>query len=207
VETVPDPVVLVPVKAFSRAKHRLSGVLGAPEREALARSMAARVLAAAAPLRTWVVCDDPEVARWARQRGADVAWTPGHDLNGAVQAAWARRCEEGARRAVVLHADLPLAESLGPLLVAADDEVVIVPDRHGTGTNALSVPAGRGFTFRFGPESFAAHLEEAARCGLRARPERDAALGWDVDEPGDLLDGEHPADGRVGIGSDATGAP
>ncbi|MBO0893955.1 MAG: hypothetical protein J2O39_06235, partial [Acidimicrobiales bacterium] len=56
-DDVGPEVVLVPVKAFAHAKLRLAPALPPPEREALARRMGERVLAAAAPLPTAVVCD------------------------------------------------------------------------------------------------------------------------------------------------------
>jgi len=65
------------VKSFRAAKLRLATVLDARAREALARELASRVIAAAAPVPVLVVCDDEEVATWAAERGARVAWTPG----------------------------------------------------------------------------------------------------------------------------------
>ena len=76
--------VLVPVKGFGAAKRRLAGVLGPTERAELARRMAERVVAAAAPLPVHVVCDDDEVADWAERAGTQVLWRPGHGLNGAI---------------------------------------------------------------------------------------------------------------------------
>ena len=66
--------VLVPVKAFSEAKGRLDTALNDAERAALAAAMADRVLAAAFPLPIVVVCDDNEVAAWARSRAR---WSSG----------------------------------------------------------------------------------------------------------------------------------
>ena len=100
-------VVVVPVKAFSQAKMRLASVLGPEQRAALARKMAEHVLAAAAPLPVVVVCDDEEVATWARSRGARTLPEPGLGLNGAVNAAVAQLCAEGYNRLVVAHSDLP----------------------------------------------------------------------------------------------------
>src|SRR5258708_32525759 len=78
--------VLVPVKAFARAKVRLAPALDAAARAALAEAMASQVLAAATSLPVAVVCDDPGVADWARRHGARVVWEPGRGLNGAVEA-------------------------------------------------------------------------------------------------------------------------
>lgn len=174
--------LVVPVKSFARAKARLAPVLDEHERAALARSMAERVLAAAGSLPITIACDDDEVASWAREHGAAVAWVPGTDLNGAVtQAVRALDVD----RAVVAHADLPNARDL-TVAVGHGDDVVLVPDRHRDGTNVLSIPCGSGFEFRYGPGSFERHREEAARLGLAIVVLEPADLTWDVDEPRDL---------------------
>ncbi len=178
--------MLIPVKSFTRAKVRLAGALDAGERAALARAMAAQVVGAAAPLPVWCVCDDEQVAAWALDHGAQVEWTPGLGLNGAVQAAVDRQAAAGTGRVVVAHADLPFARDLAVLADAADDEVVLVPDRHRLGSNVVSVPTGAGFRFTYGQGSFERHCAEADRCGLRLRIVRAEHLGWDVDEPIDL---------------------
>jgi 2-phospho-L-lactate guanylyltransferase len=175
---------LVPVKAFHLAKGRLAGVLGAPERAALARRMAAAVVRAASPLPVAVVCDDEVVADWARAAGATVIWRPQRGLNPAVQDAFAVLGADGFTRVIVAHADLPLARDLSWL--AEGRGVTIVPDRREDGTNVLSVPTGSGFTFAYGAGSFARHREEAARVGLALDVVRDPQLGWDVDLPDDL---------------------
>lgn len=178
--------MLVPVKSFARAKVRLAAVLDASERAALARAMAERVIAAAAPLPAWCVCDDDEVRDWALDAGAQVEWTPGLGLNGAVQTAVERRAADGTRRVVVAHGDLPFAAGLAELAPTVGDTMLIVPDRRGTGSNVVSVPTDAGFRFAYGEGSFERHCTEAARCGLEVRIVRAEHLGWDVDEPDDL---------------------
>ena len=176
--------VLVPVKAFARAKQRLADVLDAPARRALAVAMAETVLHAAGALRTAVVCDDDEVRSWAESIGAEAIWTPDLGLNGAVEAGITHLARRGTRRVVVAHADLPLATDLAWL---ADTEgATLVPDRHRDGTNVLSVPTDAGFVPAYGAGSFRAHRAEAERLGLVTRLVPDAALGWDVDVPADL---------------------
>lgn len=182
----PTACVLVPLKSFSAAKARLAAVLGPEEREDLARSMAEQVLRAAAPLEVLVVCDDERVADWARQRGAGVEWTPGLDLSGAVQLATRRCAERGVRRVVVAHGDLPAARDLASLAPEDSPEVLLVADRHGTGSNVVSLPSDTGFRFAYGPGSFDRHRAEAERLGLPWRLVRAEHLSWDVDEPEDL---------------------
>jgi 2-phospho-L-lactate guanylyltransferase len=194
-------VVLVPVKAFGAAKARLAPSLDAAGRDALARAMADRVIAAAHPLPVAVVCDDAEVAGWATDHGAMVLPEPGRGLNGAVEAGVERLAAAGASEVLVAHADLPLAHGLARL--AGFDGATLVPDRRDDGTNVLCIPAGADFRFRYGPGSFARHLAEAHRLGLATRIVRDPELGWDVDEPADIPAGLAPA----GPGIDGTPGP
>ncbi len=176
--------VLVPVKAFHLAKRRLDAVLTPAERAALVRTMAARVVAAAAPQPVHVVCDDDEVATWAAQHGAAVVWAPGLGLNGAVQAGVAHLAAAGVRWVTVAHGDLPLAEDLGTL--GGFDGLTLVPDRHDDGTNALRLPADAGFRFSYGPGSFHRHQAEGEALGLDVRVLRPPDLTLDVDWPADL---------------------
>jgi 2-phospho-L-lactate guanylyltransferase len=183
--TVGSVAVLVPVKAFAQAKERLAPALPPDERAALARAMAEHVLEVCEPLPTAVVCDDDDVAAWARRHGARVLWAPGRGLNGAVQEGVARLGAAGARRVIVAHGDLPLAGAVD--WVARFTGVTLVPDRRDDGTNVACVPTDAPFDFAYGPGSFLQHSVEARRRGLALRVVREPRLGYDVDWPADLL--------------------
>ena len=177
--------VLVPVKAFDRAKVRLAPALEPRERAHLARVMAEHVLAAAAPLPVAVVCDDDDVADWARARGARVVLAPGAGLNGAVETGVAVLGELGHERVIVAHGDLPLA---GPLAwLSRSVGVTLVPDHRDDGTNVACIPTHADFRFSYGPGSLARHEAEGRRLGLPVRIVRDPLLARDVDEPADLF--------------------
>ncbi|MDH3681399.1 MAG: 2-phospho-L-lactate guanylyltransferase [Acidimicrobiia bacterium] len=176
--------VVIPVKSFEVAKGRLADTLDAEARTTLARRMAGAVVAAAAPLSAWVVCEDHDVAAWALSRGAGVIWREAPGLNAAVTAAVEFLAADGYRRAIIAHGDLPLASELE--WVGDFGGVTIVPDRRGDGTNVLSVPTAAGFVFAYGPGSAAKHRAEAERLGLPIRVAEDERLGWDVDTPDDL---------------------
>jgi 2-phospho-L-lactate guanylyltransferase len=182
---VAKAAALVPVKAFSRAKMRLAPVLDPEARAALAKEMAEHVLKAAAPLPVVVVCDNQEVADWAKDLGAKALREPGLGLNGAVNAAVAELGREGYERLVVVHSDLPRASRLDWL--ADVDGIALVPDRREDGTNAISLPADAGFRFSYGPSSFARHQDEARRTGLKWTVIHDPELAWDVDFPADIV--------------------
>jgi 2-phospho-L-lactate guanylyltransferase len=178
--------VVVPVRAFSDAKQRLASVLGASDRAALARRLATNVVRAAGSLPVYVVCDDDEVAEWARDHRATVLWRPAAGLNDAVTFGVEVVAEGGYSDALVAHGDLPHARDL--TVVTGFDGVTLVPDRHEDGTNVICLPVTSGFRFAYGPGSFARHQAEAERAGLPLRVVRDHALSWDVDVPADLVD-------------------
>lgn len=184
--------VVVPVKAFSQAKQRLSPQLSASERAELARLMATHVVSVAAPFEVFVVCDDSEVAKWARSLGVGVVMCPGVGLNRAVSQGVEYLRKHGSARAIIAHGDLPFASGFarfaGEGEAGTGEEAVayIAPDRWESGTNVLSIPAGTDFAFSYGPGSFGRHAEEAQRLGLKVEICRDADLAWDIDLPRDL---------------------
>ncbi|MDQ6838304.1 MAG: 2-phospho-L-lactate guanylyltransferase [Actinomycetota bacterium] len=176
--------VLVPVKAFDQAKLRLAPALSPERRAALARTMAEQVLRSAGRLPAAVVCDDRQVAAWARNLGALVIWEPGRGLNGAVAAGVAHLAGAGVKHVVVAAGDLPLAEDLAWL--AEFDGITIVPDRRHDGTNVIALPTSTPFGFSYGPGSFSRHLTEAHLIGVPIRVVYASPLGCDVDLPDDL---------------------
>ena len=184
-----DVVVLVPVKSFDMAKGRLADSIGAEQRAVLARELAATVIAAAEPLPTYVVCDNAEVGSWALSIGTGVLSVTAPGLNPSMTQALAAAANDGYRRAIISHADLPMARDL-TWLAGADQhaDVVIVPDRHGTGTNVMSIPIEdrTGFTLRYGLNSALEHRREAERIGWTVTVQPDDDLGWDLDTPEDL---------------------
>lgn len=174
--------VLVPVKSFRAAKHRLSPVLDSAARAALARRLAARVVGAAHGLPVAVVCDDDEVAQWASDLSCTVLWRPGDGLNRAVSDGVAALT--AFDRVIVAHADLAMVEDLRPLSDFAG--ITLAPDRRRDGTNVLCVPPGAGFEFAYGAGSFARHRAEAHRLSLAVRVVATEQYACDVDTPDDL---------------------
>jgi 2-phospho-L-lactate guanylyltransferase len=182
-----DPVVLVPVKAFADAKARLAGALSPSDRQALARWTAARVIAAAGEAPVFVVCDDDDVAEFARSHGAEVLWQPGVGLNAAVSRGVAALRERGVSHVVVAHGDLPLPAGL--LDASIGNAITLVPDNAGDGTNVICVPTAVPFEFAYGAASFRRHLSHALTLGVAVAVRHDALLGIDIDVPSDL---SHP---------------
>jgi 2-phospho-L-lactate guanylyltransferase len=178
--------VVIPVRAFALGKARLAEQLDDATRADLARRLADRVAAAAGEIPTVVVSSATDVRDWARGRGLDVVDDPGTlDDAAVVGRQWV--ATRGLARAVIAHADLPLAVTLAPLARdGAQPVVAMVPCHRDDGTTVMSVPTDVEFRFAYGPGSFRRHAAEARRLGLGFRVVRDAELAFDVDVPDDL---------------------
>lgn len=181
---------IIPVKGTELGKQRLAGVLRGADRGALVQQMLDHVVAAVRDARG---IERIAIAGSSRHGQADdvaLLADPGTGLNQAVTAAIAAAQAQGATRAVVVFADLPQLTARDIELLAAAPAIALAPDRHDTGTNAVSLPlpAASGFTFGFGLDSFARHQAEAERIGLRFEVIRSPGLQRDIDEPADLTD-------------------
>lgn len=179
--------MVVPVKRFTAAKRRLSGVLAADDRARLAEWMATRVLDVVAEVPTFVACDDDTVAAWATAHGATVIWGAGLGLNGAVDDGVAHVAAAGYDHVVVSHADLARPSAL--LTVATPDTITLVPDRRRDGTNVMSFPTGRPLAASYGGGSFARHLDQALALDATTEVRADHDLSLDLDTDRDL---RHP---------------
>lgn len=182
-----EVAVLIPVKRFTAAKARLAGVVDAPTRARLARWLADRVVAACGTTPVFVACDDEEVATWADDAGAEVLWSPGLGLNGAVDAGRELIAGKGFEHVVIAHSDLPLAHDLDR--VATAGTITLVPDRHRDGTNVLALPVDAEVPASYGAGSFARHLELALANGHAVQVWDDPRLALDLDRADDV---RHP---------------
>jgi 2-phospho-L-lactate guanylyltransferase len=91
---------------------------------------------------------------------------------------------------LVLPADLPLisSEDILTLIERAKDPpvVVIAPDRHEKGTNALLISPSGLIEYDFGENSFQRHCELVKKAGARLEIVDLPSLGLDLDVPEDL---------------------
>jgi len=187
-------VAVLPIKTFSRAKHRLSDGVGAPDRRELAEAMAGDVLEALAAVEALdgvvVVTAEPVAAAAARAIGADVVHDDREAGQSVAAAAGVRSAVSGgAERALLVPGDCPALDpgEVGALLARpVRPSVVIVPDRHGSGTNALLLTPPAAIAPSFGPGSFARHASRGRTAGLPVKVADVPSLGLDVDTAGDL---------------------
>jgi 2-phospho-L-lactate guanylyltransferase len=189
---------VLPVKRFARAKQRLGESVADPLRLELARAMVDDVLLALSQTeaieRTIVVTREESVAAAARELGALVV----EDAAESGQSAAAtlgilRALAEGMERVLCVPGDCPALDplELGELLDGATGgpggaEVVIVPDRHGTGTNGLLLTPPHAIAPSFGPDSCERHRSLARDAGAACRLAGPQSLLLDIDTGADL---------------------
>lgn len=180
--------MLIPLKSFHHAKARLAGMLSRRERSALAAQMALGVVRAAAPLPTFVICDDDDVAEWATEHGVEALVREAPGLSAAVQSGVAEMMARGIDHFVVAHGDLPLAGAApgGLEQFVVPGQVRLVTDTRGDGTNVVSLPAGLGWRFAYGQGSCERHVAEAERLGLTIEVVQDPVFSVDLDLPDDI---------------------
>lgn len=157
-------VLLVPVKAWPRAKTRLR--VAGVQSPALAAGFAADALAAATRARSIVEVVVVTDAADLRPAGARVVADRGEgDLNAALRSAAdeVRRLRPDAAVAAMC-ADLPcLREAdLDEALAEAAGRRAFVADAEGTGTTFLVAGAGQALDPRFGPGSAEGHRSSGA---------------------------------------------
>ena len=178
----PRRVVVVPLRSFDSAKSRLRAA-GTSNVASIAEQLARAVLASCKPLPVVVVCETDDIERFAVANGAAVLRSPHTGLNAAVTFAYEHLAHDYHRLAIA-HGDLRFPDGLGRFEPTA--AVTIVADRHGTGTNVLSLPTGLPFRFHYGPGSARRHAREAERLGLEVVTITDSPWRFDVDVPEDL---------------------
>lgn len=189
---------ILPVKSFARAKQRLGESVDEELRLQLAGAMVADVLFALAQTEaielTIVVTREQPVAQAARSQGAIVlAEQAESGQSAAVTLGVERALAEGIERVLCIPGDCPALDpaELESLLASSRrpdgaGEVVIVPDRHGTGTNGLLLSPPDAIPPSFGADSCERHRALAREAGLKCRLEAPSSLLLDIDTGADL---------------------
>lgn len=196
IEAAPNTFVVLPVKDLDRAKQRLSESIGDQDRRRLAMAMLEDVLTALDEVRmifgVVVVTSDPEALGIAERHGCKVVGGAGSD-EGHSEAALtgiAEAVANGAERVLLLPGDCPLLNprEVDRLLSSLPETcVAIVPDRHGTGTNALLLSPPDAIDPAFGEGSADRHRRLAREAGVPAAIEELPSLALDLDTPADLV--------------------
>ena len=189
-------IAILPVKSFGAAKQRLAQRLAPGFRQALAQAMFSDVLTS---LRHVAGLDEVAVVTADEAAGAAALGHRVEVLHDQEEAGQSRAAAVGIRhalasgyeRALLVPGDTPLLDSgeLSSLLARAAETattVVVVPDRHGTGTNALLLAPPDAIAPSFGEGSLERHVAAAGEAGLACAVEPLPSLVLDVDTPEDL---------------------
>lgn len=187
-------LAILPIKSLGYAKQRLSDDLEASPRRALMEAMFSDVLVALRRAEqvdeVLVVSRDHNVQRIASGYGAMVADDDDQGHNAAAARGVARAVALGADRALLVPGDCPLLDprQLDELLSrpVPRPSVLVIPDRHGTGTNALLLTPPDALAPSFGPGSHQRHSENAAAAGVSAETVEVPSLALDIDTGEDL---------------------
>ena len=187
-------LAILPVKSFTHAKQRLREEVSPQLRAALAEAMLSDVLAALGRSESLdgllVITAGARARELAAARGAQVIADRETGHNEAAGLGIAAALERGAERVLLVPGDCPALDplELDQLLrrPPQSPSLVIVPDRHGTGTNALLITPPDAMPPSFGPGSCARHAEHARRRGVPSEVVEVPSLAFDVDTPEDL---------------------
>ena len=190
-------IALIPIKSLAQAKSRLQHRLGPEERAQLMHDTLRHTVRAVRQSglleRVILVTRDPAVAAWADD------WEIGHfaesaaasGLNGALAEA-RRALGQSTDALLILPGDVAWLEAddvrnMAALAMSEQDKaVVIAPDRHERGTNALLLRPPTVIDFHFGPDSAQQHAAQAKAAGITPVWYHSSSVSLDIDEPDDL---------------------
>lgn len=208
-------IAILPVKRFDAAKQRLAEVLGAGSRQALAQAMYQDVLGSLRRVpgldAIIVVTADPVAEVTARAHRLPVLRDAQVGQSSAAEVGIAYALAHGFDQALLVPGDTPLLDpaEVGSLLRSGRAEaldLVLVPDHHGEGTNAVLLDPPDALPPAFGPGSLERHLRQARAAGLSFRVEGVESLSRDVDTPEDLAELWSALDERRGLAPHTRGA-
>ena len=184
---------VIPVKRFADAHARLAESVSADDRKRLAEALFFDLLSKIRRSKridhAFIATADETAARSARWLDHEVVLQEADHGHSEAATAGARAAiAEGFERVVMLPTDCPLLDprELDAHLGESPRTALIVPDRHGTGTNALALCPPDAFAPAFGPDSAARHVARARAAGVGFAIERIESLAADLDTADDL---------------------
>jgi 2-phospho-L-lactate guanylyltransferase len=183
---------ILPVKSFGAAKQRLGSLLGSGSRHALAQAMFQDVVSSLRKVegleQIVVVASEPSVEFAADEQVVLLEDELREGQSPAAQTGIRWAVAAGFERVLMVPGDTPLlsAVEIDELLANASEAVVVIPDRHGTGTNGLLLQPPTVIEPLFGPDSLKRHVSAAEAAGVTHRVEQLPSLMFDVDTSEDL---------------------
>lgn len=188
---------ILALKPFDDAKERLATGLDPASRRMLARAMATDVLAALPRCERLaeivVVSAEPSIGELAGETASAILIDDrsSHSSAAVLGLEWALANDCGA--ALLVPGDCPLIdpEEIDVLVdhcAANALDVAVVPDRMGTGTNALLLTPPNAISPAFGPGSRERHLDAGRSANRSVAVTEVPTLALDIDTFDDLLE-------------------
>ena len=188
-------VALIPVKSLEFGKARLADALDLEQRIQLTEETLRRLIhvLSAEPrvTRIAVVTSDAHVIAWLAGRPVEHLTESGHGLNDALREARTQlsTCDAllvlpADLAAITLH-DVAAIIDAAECTCASNRCIVIAPDRHDHGTNALLLRPPDVIDFAFGTDSAHLHAAAAAQQNAHVHFYRSDSIGLDLDLPED----------------------
>ncbi|MBI9050876.1 MAG: 2-phospho-L-lactate guanylyltransferase [Anaerolineaceae bacterium] len=198
---------VIPMKPLNDAKSRLSTVLSDQERKALVIALFKHTLDQFSTIHKFdglsVITADPVLAGIARSDDVEVfEETEPSNLNHSLQAAMPFFIKKKVNSLLVLPGDLPYINTR--VLIDMEHEMeksnllMIAPDQHLSGTNALFFNPLKKMEFFFGEHSFIKHIENGRAAKYSIKLYFADALKMDIDTPEDMLQHQKILNYRLG---------
>jgi 2-phospho-L-lactate/phosphoenolpyruvate guanylyltransferase len=189
------PWLLIPVKSLGTGKSRLAKVMSSQERRQLNEFFLRHIIQVAKDYskedRATIITECSGVALIAKSLGVPVIkQSSASGLNQAAGQGVIELRTNGADDILIVASDLPTIRASDLAEIAAravGNRIVICPDKSRNGTNAIFLAAHTTLRFRFGPNSFARHCQEAEISGIVPAVYFNDRIAMDVDVPEDLL--------------------
>jgi 2-phospho-L-lactate guanylyltransferase len=186
--------LLIPIKSLQAGKSRLSSLLDAQVRRYLNEFFLRHIVEVARELPgshgTAIISECEGVLGLARSLDIRVIrQTGGQGLNAAATQGVEELRASGASAILIVASDLPMirASDLHEIATRGQEHrVVICPDKHHTGTNAMFLAADTSLHFRFGAGSYAEHCREAQSSGISPLTYFNRRIAMDIDVPADV---------------------
>jgi 2-phospho-L-lactate/phosphoenolpyruvate guanylyltransferase len=186
---------IIPIKPLYQGKSRLSGIIDQQQRIKFNKQLLAHTLRVVSSSKqisgVIVVTKDMSIQLLIKKPNVKILVEDcKSDLNKAINLGISKAIEENADSILVIPCDLPLLnrEEIRKIIAlsSSEKELIIVPDRHLSGTNMLFIKPALKNIYCFGENSFEKHKEMGRKLGLDVKVYQSMNLCLDIDVPEDL---------------------
>jgi 2-phospho-L-lactate guanylyltransferase len=186
---------IIPIKPLYQGKSRLSGIIDQQDRIKFNKKLLAHTLKIVTSCKqiagVILVTKDRSLRSLVKKSNVRLLIEESEsDLNSAINLGISKAIEYDADSVIIIPSDLPLLNKveIGKIieLLASQNGLVIVPDRHFSGTNLLFVRPALKDIYCFGENSFEKHKDMGRKAGLEVKVYDSKNLCLDIDLPEDL---------------------